>query len=294
MIDIDLDEILAGADVPASGAEDDAEGERPTKARDADAHGDADGSSDDRERTGADRKRLRQLQRTNSRLSRETENLRAELSEVRQYVESLARLEGQRASGSVAAAVEAAEQELQRAIDDGDSKAVVEALRKRDQAKERLSRFQTSNAEPSPRPQQSADPHELPHVKAWMDRNDWFDPELGDPDSKKVNEISSALVLRGLTLDDPRHLAEVERQMRAYKPQLFDDAGGDEPDVPRTAGSGRTVVTGASNGDGRKLPLPSAAERRVAEMAGLDLSDPVQFKRWQKNRAETLQKRGKL
>jgi len=294
-IDIDMDELLAGGDLPASGAEDGAGDDKPAKGQGADAPLDADGSSDDRERTGADRKRLRSLQRTNSRLSRETEMLRQELSEVRQYVEGLARLEGQRASGSVAAAVEAAERELQQAIDDGDSKAVVEALRKRDEARDRLNRIQPqagSDAEPSPRTRTrtAADPRQDPAVAAWLERNDWFDWNLGDEDSQAAAAISNDLRGRGIPITDPRHLAEVERQMRAQRPELFDGDGG-EPDLPRTAGSTRAAAPGAGNG--RKLPPITPAERRAAEMAGLDLTDANVMKRWQAARAERFAKTGR-
>ena len=294
-IDIDLDDILPGGSLPDSGAEDVAGGEKPTKDREADARADTDGEGDDRERTGAERKALNRLKRTNSRLSRDVDMLREELAETRELVQSIARLEGQRASGSVAAAVEAAELKLQQAIDDGDSKAVVKAMDERDQAKERLRRFtQNQDADPSPRPQQrQGDVRDNPVVADWLDRNSWFDWNQGDEDSKTAAAISTALTAKGIALTDPRHLAEVERRMRAVKPELFDDDGdAGEPDVPRTAGSSRTVTSGMPGS--KRLPPPTAAELRVAEMGGLDLSDPATLKRWNANRAERLTKSGRL
>lgn len=292
MIDIDMDELLAGDDLPASGAEDGAGDDKPAKDQGADAHADADGSSDDRERTGADRKRLRQLQRTNSRLSRELEMLREEQAEHRRFLESIARQEAERASGSVAAAVEAAEQELQKAIEDGDSKGVVEAQRKWYEARQRADRLQAPARDDSPASPRTSQPAGADHVQAWMSRNDWFDQSGGDEDSRLAIQISQSLRDKGIPLADPRHLTEVERQMRARRPELFDDGDAGEPDVARTAGSSRAAAPGAGNG--KRLPPITAAERKAAEMAGLDLNDAGVMKRWQAARAERFAKTGRI
>lgn len=312
MIDIDIDDLVgkglderaaeraATEDRPTKGAEDLADGERPAKARDGDDPADTDGDGEDRERTAWNRERNR-LKRANGRMSREMAMLREELDEVRGYVKGLARVEVDRASGSLAAAVEAAEHELRKAHDDGDSEGFIKALRKRDEARDRLNGFRTQSGtdepEPSPRARQSAAEPGIPDepaLKRWMAKNEWFDWSGGDEDSQMVSEISRKLMAeKGYKLSDDRLYAEIDRRMRAYNPDLYADDDQGDVDLPRTAGGSNRTLRGGE-GSGRKLPAASRDEIRLAEAAGIDLSNAKTKARWEANRRERFEKTGRL
>lgn len=287
----DVDE-TSEREQPGGSADDPADGDRPARARDGDARGDADGSDGDPERTAWARERNR-IKRANQRISRENRFLAEELQAARSRLDGLERYLVDQASGSIASSVEAAEIELKKAIDDGDSDGVLAALRKRDQAKENLRAAQSARQDaPSPRvPTAGGPPDDAPKaLRDWMDRNDWFDWNLGDDDSRMVNQISRRVMAeKGLTLADPELYNEVTKRMRVINPALFDDGG--EPDLPRTAGTGQRAPAGAAAG-GARASKPSEAELALARRVGIDTSDPKQMERYLRNRAERLAKSG--
>lgn len=292
-------EDLPGGRKPAEGAEDVVDGERPAKDRGRDADADTDGEGDDRER--APRSRENRLKRTNQRLSREAAMLREEMAELRGAVGHLVREQHQRQSGSVDAAVEAAEQELQRAVDDGDSKAVVKATRALNEALDRQRRVKASaddgDTDPAPRGrQQRQAEQEFPEATAdWLKRHSWYDVNLGDEDSEIANTVFTRLLKEGFAADDADTYDELDRRLAKRLPNRYRGGKGaadddDDTDVPRTGGGSQRARAG-SGGDASRIPPPSRTEMKAAEMAGIDLNDKDQRARWERHRAERLSKR---
>lgn len=293
-------EDLPGGRRPADGAEDVVDGEKPAKDRGRDADADADGEGDDRERASWNRERNR-LKRSNSRMSRELTMLREEMAEVRGAVYGMARTEAARTSGAAADAVKAAEQKLRKALADGNEDAILEAMDERDNAKDVLRDAKARagsdrDDDPSPRGrQQRQAEQELPEATAdWLKRSKWYDVNLGDEDSEIANTVFQRLVKEGFTADDPDTYDELDRRLAKRLPGRYRggkaDADDDDGDVPRTGGGSQRSRAG-SGGDASRIPAPSRAEMKAAEMAGIDLANKDERARWERNRAERLSKR---
>jgi len=171
---------------------------------------------------------------------------------------------------------EQATEDLRLAVEAGDGKRHIEALERRDRAKEtaqaidvQLRRLKAAEAERS-RPV-GVDPNEARLYQEWVSNNSWFDASLSDEKSQMARVVNDALLTEGYRPNTPAFWNElsnrVERFTKGTKPNKRADADdGDDPPParrggPPTAGSGREG--GASSNSNKVYISP---ERKQAMM----------------------------
>mgnify|MGYP007007269226 FL=1 len=112
-----------------------------------------------------------------------------------------------------------------------------------------------------------------PERDAWLKRNKWFDPEMGDMDSEIAAVVSQRLLDDGYAHDDPEHFERLDRELKKRLPHVFKDKSSrnqdpdeeeDEPNdrrggLPRSSAGERSYGgngrSGRSDDDG--IPPPS-------------------------------------
>lgn len=112
-------------------------------------------------------------------------------------------------------------------------------------------------------PQQQQPSPEAIRQQAYYDgfvaRNQWFDPSGRDEDSRNAIEISNRIAAAGIPAHDPRHWAEIDRQLKAAMPHRFDAK---PAATQQRQQSGRSPI-GGSGGSRSPQPGGAADERRI-------------------------------
>jgi hypothetical protein len=199
---------------------------------------------------------------------------------------------------SVQGSVEAAEQQLITARDDGDRQKELAAERILAQERSRLATLERAvssadqEREPAPPPAPPAADPRLETAKEladeWSRRRPWYGAQDATEDSEIVRAVSTAIVndpKNPIDIDDPEHFQELDRRLARRLPERYqrrparDDADMDDqrPDVSGTRGTSRRAnPTQASNGE---QPIPTQQQLRVYKEMGFDWNDTTQQER---------------
>lgn len=90
------------------------------------------------------------------------------------------------------------------------------------QAKQRLHQMQSAKQKFADEPQQpSVDPRVARRVKEWMGRNEWYDPEGKDEDSKIAKVIDQKLTEEGLDPTSEDYWDEFDARLQKRLPHLY-------------------------------------------------------------------------
>ena len=218
------------AEEPADDADDDDEDERLATSEDDDEEEVVDKNKKVRE-TRAKRRELQKRARDNAK--RELEFLRQQNNELVSRVQAIegntisqqAQTIEQRYQQAVYEAQQA-EMIMARAVEAGNGDDMAQALRIRDEAKERAQQLayqhqQTQNyAQQVAQPR--ADPRVVDYAKQWLDANPWYSPQGRDEDSAITKAIDNSLAAEGWNPASEDYWHELTRRVAA---RISDDGG---------------------------------------------------------------------
>lgn len=249
--------------------------ERPlTTASDEDDEDDDPSQTDDDPERKALRERRREEKRRRRLNHREKEDqLRRELAARDELLaQQQARLDAieRRNTGSEVAQIETAykrsveeynqyKQLVQQATDAADGKTMSEAMermiesrRRAEQLADLHKRYTQQRSQPQPQP---LDPRIKTHAEAWMTRNDWYDPQGRDMDSRVTLTIDQAMAEEGWNPTTAEYWEELETRVKKFLPHR-QKSGYNKP-----TGTPRSVV----GGSGRDSSAASTGYRLSAE-----------------------------
>lgn len=122
-----------------------------------------------------------------------------------------------------------AEQVIAKAIAEANGDDATKAIRIRDEALEKIRQLQyyrdriSKQEEPKQKDKPGIDPLVASFAQAWIAKNDWYDPQSGDLDSRIVLAIDQSLVDEGYVPKTAQYWKELDRRVRAKLPHRFND-----------------------------------------------------------------------
>jgi hypothetical protein len=108
------------------------------------------------------------------------------------------------------------------------------------------------------------------HAANWMDRNDWYDPQTKDVDSKIAKVVDEGLVADGFDPRSQEYWEELDNRLQTRLPHRYTEDADEKPFVkrPRSAVTGSGRESAASSG-GRNTFTLSADQVRAMKDAGM-------------------------
>jgi hypothetical protein len=263
--------------------------ERAQEAQEPVDSADEDHEDDDEELRNAKRNRRRAkkdlIRKTNQekdirlqQLQRENEEFKQRLSQLERNTkaEGLVRIDKSLDDANVR--VEYAKMKMIEATNNGDGQALVEAQtlwnaaqdevkqlsQMRKQADKELRQPINQNRAPDPQVQRKA--------SEWIKRNNWYDPQLGDPDSKVAKKMDELMAAQGWDPSDPDYWDELDSRLQKELPHRYNsDNDDDSRNVRRprnvVASSGREASS-AYGGSNRSQFVLSPERVRAMKEAG--------------------------
>lgn len=303
---VDDDDTDGGDDAPA--AADPPAGEEPP-AQDARVDN-SDGDDDDDDAPTGDkatdetnRRRRQQRRQAQKRARERQEQLLAQLTQQNEVMaRRLAQLEQHTVSSvvsSVDARIAQAEADAEQALnifaaatDAGNGKDAAAAQRIREAALEearqlkarRAQLAEQAPAQPETPAQPQVNPAVVSYAKSWVENNPWYDPNLGNDESKIARQIDLQLVKEGYDPSTREHWAELTHRLN----EVFsaagggDDGAGDPTPAVQKNGRKGPPTSSTREGGGRQLKpneIYVAPERKQAMMEAGIWDDPVRRQR---------------
>lgn len=169
---------------------------------------------------------------------------------------------------------EAADRDVGLSIEAGDGNKAREAMQARDDAKDAAQNFdqQLRRIKAPPTGRVGPDPQEARLYQDWIAKNDWYDPNQGNEESRLAMEINQTLLREGYRPNTPAFWEQLSsRSDRFIKPTKRNARNDDDDDDrpararggPPVGGSGREA---APNGKLQVFVTP--ARRKALEEAG--------------------------
>lgn len=232
---------------------------------------DTDHPDDDEELRAAKRNRRRAkkdlIRKTNqekdlrlTQLQRENEEFKRRLSQLERNTKSeqLVRIDKNIEDAQVR--LEYAKMKLAEATQNGDGKAMVEAQtlwqNAQDEARQ-LAAMRTQADRELKQPQQQAnvpDPEVQRLAAQWMRKNNWYNPDGNDKDSRIAKKIDEVMSTQGWNPTDPDYWEELDARLQKELPHRYNDSNDDDSrDVRRprnvvgSAGREASAAYGGSN-----------------------------------------------
>lgn len=237
---VDLPDSLLGAD-DISGQTDDIEQKADGGAVEND---DADHPDDDAELRAAKRNRRRAkkdlIRKTNQekdirlqQLQRENEEFKRRLSQLERNTkaEQLTRIDKGIEDAQVR--LEYAKMKLAEATQNQDGQAMVEAQTLWQNAQEEVRSLnamrQHADAElRRPQQQNMPDPTVQRLAAQWIKRNNWYNPEATDPDSRVAKKVDEIMTAQGWNPADPDYWDELDSRLQKELPHRYNESNDDD------------------------------------------------------------------
>ncbi len=173
--------------------------------------------------------------------------------------------------------LEYAKMKLAEATQNNDGHAMVEAQTlwqsAQDETKQ-LSILRKQQEQELNRPAQAPapDPRVQRNAAAWLAKNPWYDPAVGDHDSRLAKRIDVAMSNEGWDPTDPDYWDELDSRLQKELPHRYNDSNDDEPrDVRRprnVVGSSGRENSAAYGGTNRTRFLLSPDRVKAMKEAG--------------------------
>ena len=116
---------------------------------------------------------------------------------------------------------------------------------------EALSNVKKAAVEPRKAQGNVPDPRLQRLAANWMERNDWYDPNGRDTDSKIAKQIDEALVSEGWNPTESEYWEELDNRLHKYLPHKYNDSTDVRSSTKRprsvVTSSGRESVNGSTN-----------------------------------------------
>jgi hypothetical protein len=220
---------------------------------------DADHPNDNEELRAAKRNRRRAkkdlIRKTNQekdvrlvQLQRENEQFKQRLGQLERNTKSeqLVRIDKHLEDTQVR--LEYAKMKLAEATQNGDGQAMVEAQTLWQQAQDEarnlsILRNRADQELKQPEPQVNVpDPTVQRLAAQWMRKNNWYNPDATDPDSRIAKKIDEVMSTQGWNASDPDYWDELDSRLQKELPHRYNDSNDDET---RTVRRPRNVVGSA-------------------------------------------------
>jgi hypothetical protein len=232
---------------------------------------DADHPDDDDELRAAKRNRRRAkkdlIRKTNqekdirlTQLQRENEEFKRRLGQLERNTKSEQLVRIDKGIEDAQVRLEYAKMKLAEATQNGDGQAMVEAQTLWQQAQDearQLTAMRTQADRELKQPQQQAnvpDPEVQRLAAQWMRKNNWYNPEGSDKDSRIAKKIDEVMSTQGWNPTDPDYWEELDSRLQKELPHRYNDSNDDETrDVRRprnvvgSAGREASAAYGGSN-----------------------------------------------
>jgi len=116
---------------------------------------------------------------------------------------------------------------------------------------EALTNFKKAAVQPRQTQGNVPDPRLQRLAANWMERNDWYDPNARDTDSKIAKQIDETLVSEGWDPTSPDYWNELDNRLHKYLPHKYNDSTDVRSSTKRprsvVTSSGRESVNGSTN-----------------------------------------------
>ena len=232
---------------------------------------DTDHPDDDEELRAAKRNRRRAkkdlIRKTNqekdlrlTQLQRENEEFKRRLGQLERNTKSEQLVRIDKGIEDAQVRLEYAKMKLAEATQNGDGQAMVEAQTLWQQAQDearQLTAMRTQADRELKQPQQQAnvpDPEVQRLAAQWMRKNNWYNPEGSDKDSRIAKKIDEVMSTQGWNPTDPDYWEELDSRLQKELPHRYNDSNDDEiRDVRRprnvvgSAGREASAAYGGSN-----------------------------------------------
>lgn len=147
-----------------------------------------------------------------------------------------------------------AKMKISEAASASDGHAMAEAQEMMYEARrqmEALSNFKKAAVEPRQSQGNVPDPRLQRLASNWMEKNDWYDPNARDTDSKIAKQIDETLVSEGWDPTSPDYWNELDNRLHKYLPHKYNDSTDVRSSTKRprsvVTSSGRESVNGSTN-----------------------------------------------
>ena len=232
---------------------------------------DVDHPDDDDELRAAKRNRRRAkkdlIRKTNqekdirlTQLQRENEEFKRRLGQLERNTKSEQLVRIDKGIEDAQVRLEYAKMKLAEATQNGDGQAMVEAQtlwqNAQDEARQLTAmRTQADRELKQPAPQVNVPDPEVQRLAAqWMRKNNWYNPEGADKDSRIAKKIDEVMSTQGWNPTDPDYWEELDSRLQKELPHRYNDSNDDETrDVRRprnvvgSAGREASAAYGGSN-----------------------------------------------
>ena len=207
-------------------------------------------------------------------LQRQNEELTTRLSRVEQKTQAqdVSRLD--KAIEDQQVRLEYFRMKLSEATGASDGESAVKAqegLYDTKQAIDQLARMKQQANQAPPPPQKAVDPSVQRHAANWIERNEWYKPDLSDTDSKIAKQLDEELTKQGWNAGTADYWEELDSRLQKYLPHRYNGAS-DKRDTNRsprnTVGSSGREASAAYGGTNRTFTL-SAEQVRAMKDAGM-------------------------
>jgi hypothetical protein len=231
-----------------------------------------------------------------SMLQRQNEELMNRLSNVERKTQQhdMGRLD--KAIEDQGVRLEYAKMKLSEATANGNGDEAVQAQEMLYEARKHLEQLtgakQQANRPAAPQ-QKAIDPGVQRHAATWIERNEWYKPDLSDTDSKVAKQVDETLVADGWNPGTAEYWDELDSRLQKYLPHRYNRAErGESRSAPRNVvGSSGREASAAFGGTNRTFTL-SAEQVRAMKDAGM-WEDPAKRARMVKRYAtESRNNRG--
>lgn len=260
---IDLPDSIESPDAPQDDGDDD---NTMAAGGSADDHGDDDVAPEDETEYQRARREKRKAKRELAKKSSVEKDMKLQLLERKnqELMERLSVVERKTHSADLARidkAIEDQELRLQyakmkisEAASASDGHAMAEAQEMMYEARrqmEALTNFKKAAVEPRQTQGNVPDPRLQRLAANWMERNDWYDPNGRDTDSKIAKQIDETLVSEGWDPTSPDYWNELDNRLHKYLPHKYNDNTDVRSSTKRprsvVTSSGRESVNGSTN-----------------------------------------------
>ena len=210
--------------------------------------------------------RLQQMQRQNEEMSARIANM-----ERKTQQHDVSRID--KAIEDKQVALEYARMKLAEATNSGDGEGAVKAQELMFDTRQQLQQLATMKTQ-ADRPQAQSpriDPNVQRNAATWIDRNDWYKPDLSDTDSKIAKQIDESLVSEGWNPGTPDYWDELDNRLQKYLPHRYNRASDRNDSVrsPRnTVGSSGREASAAYGGTNKSTYVLSPERVRAMKDAG--------------------------
>lgn len=163
---------------------------------------------------------------------------------------------------------------MAEATGSGDGAAAVEAQEKLFETKNAIQQLHAlkQQADRPAAPQQKAiNPNVQRHAAKWIERNDWYKPDLSDTDSRIAKQLDEEMTKEGWDAGTAEYWDELDDRLQKYLPHRYNEPSQrrDTNRSPRnTVGSSGREASAAYGGTNRTFTL-SAEQVRAMKDAGM-------------------------